>query len=144
MPAGWNAPASHGLHSLRPPSGAKLPGAPAIGSLERMTSCRKPHPRTLVLSGEDWLGNQRAWLGAMEPRAQAWFATGLFDRIFVEQKDVHLPGFETYPIGLSRHYTIGREERLLAAARLAADLHARGEKRGVLAAWGKRSRWIIF
>ena len=114
----------------------------AIGSLERASSCRKPRLRTLVLSGEDWIGNhvQRAWLGAAAPRAQAWWDTGLFDRIFVEQKDVQLPGFETYPLGLSRHYTIGREQRLLDAVRLAADLHERGETRGVLAAWGRRAQ----
>ena len=85
----------------------------------------------LILSDRDgpWLSQlPRLWdLGQWRKR---------FHTIFIEPKDVHSPGFETYPKGFTASYMVGREEQLLEAVKSGSrNMHA---KRGVLAAWGRR------
>ena len=59
-----------------------------------------------------------------------------FHTIFIEPKDVHASGFETYPKGFTASYMVGREEALLEAVKSGRrDLL---NKRHVLAAWGRR------
>jgi len=89
----------------------------------------------LILSGRDG-----PWLSQIAQRwdVKRWLSR--FETIFIEAKDVHVEGFETYPKGLTASYQGGeRMQRLLHAIKQGRIRRSR--KRHVLAAWGQRGNW---
>ena len=92
----------------------------------------KAHEKSmLILSDRDG-----PWLSQIPQQWDLSKWRARFHTIFIEPKDVHSPGFETYPKGFTASYMLGREEQLVEAVKSGSrNQHA---KRDVLAAWGRR------
>ena len=114
----------------------KIPDQCHMEGVLRHTPAVPPHrPQDmskLILSDRDgpWLSQlTRVW------DVSQWRKR--FHTIFIEPKDVHAAGFETYPKGFTASYMVGREEALFAAVK--GGRRDLSSKRHVLAAWGRRS-----
>ena len=104
------------------------------GVLRETPAARNDRPQDkskLILSDRDG-----PWLSQLTRVADIGEWRKRFHTIFIEPKDVHAAGFETYPKGFTASYMVGREEALLAAVR-SGRLYS-SSKKDVLAAWGKR------